>query len=226
MPVFAYSIPLVSLLWILFAFRSSLKTIKFKNYFLLLPFAASFVLIFFPKTLWVQLAWLFALFMGCGLWPFQRILLNSLNAPTPLLALIQGVLIPAQLISLKQALPFFETTPYLLFLLQILGLLSLILGILWRLVSANIKTALCCTTIAFSGLILFLFALGSIFSLIVAALMSVVTTFFWLRSASAIQTKANPSFVLKTKWGARLYVALLNQSTPSKITSLRRNTSL
>jgi NAD(P)H-quinone oxidoreductase subunit 5 len=102
---------------------------------------------------------LFAALIQSGYFFFKSWLLNSANAPTPILA-INAVAINSGIFILIRFAPLYVKLPNIMLLIFILGALSTLIGALWALVQNNIKHQLICSTIAQTGFVLMQYGLG------------------------------------------------------------------
>lgn len=86
-----------------------------------------------------------------SLWPFHKWLLSSLNSPTPVSAMMHAGLINGGGILLIKFAPLLVNTPYFLMIIFYIGLISAIVGTLWKLIQTDIKSILACSTMAQMG---------------------------------------------------------------------------
>ncbi|CAM2765967.1 proton-conducting transporter membrane subunit [Legionella worsleiensis] len=87
----------------------------------------------------------------CGLFPFHRWLISSLNSPTPVSALMHAGLVNGGGILLVKFAPLMMAQQGLLYVLFIVGAVSAILGTVWKLMQHDIKRMLACSTMAQMG---------------------------------------------------------------------------
>lgn len=116
-----------------------------------------------PHHVWSQLAALFiilAVLAQTASWPFYRWLLSSLNAPTPVNALVQTVLVSVGVYILVRFAPLYVTHTWLMTGLFVLGLSTALLGTVWKLIQANVKSMLTAATLEQMGWTLALSGLG------------------------------------------------------------------
>lgn len=86
-----------------------------------------------------------------GGWPFHRWLLSSLNSPTPVSALMHAGLVNGGGFILVSFAPIFLRDQIALTMLFLLASVSLILGGMWKLVQADVKRMLACSTMTQLG---------------------------------------------------------------------------
>lgn len=86
-----------------------------------------------------------------ALWPCHRWLLSSLNAPTPVSALMHAGLVNAGGFLLIRFAPMLLNCPTLLHVLFALGLATAMLGTLWKLMQSDVKRMLACSTMGQMG---------------------------------------------------------------------------
>lgn len=96
----------------------------------------------------------------CGIWPFHRWLTSSLNSPTPVSALMHAGLVNAGGFLLARFAPLYFDVPYLLTMIFIAGLLTALLGTLWKLMQHDVKRMLACSTMGQMGFMLAQCGLG------------------------------------------------------------------
>lgn len=106
------------------------------------------------ETIWINVGLGFLLLgvsIQSAIWPFHRWLLSSMNAPTPISAMMHAGLINGggYLLALFSRLYFNE--PLWLTLIFILGLMTAVIGILWKLIQPDIKRMLACSTMGQMG---------------------------------------------------------------------------
>ena len=116
-----------------------------------------------PHDVWSQLAALFillAVLVQTASWPFYRWLLSSLNAPTPVNALVQTVLVSVGVYVLVRFAPLYVAHTWLMIGLFVLGLSTALLGTVWKLIQANTNSMLTTATLEQMGWTLALCGLG------------------------------------------------------------------
>lgn len=140
-----------------------------------------------------------------AIWPFHRWLTSSLNSPTPVSALMHAGLVNAGGFLLVRFAPLYFDTPHLLTVIFIIGLITSLVGTLWKLMQHDIKRMLACSTIGQMGFMLVQCGLG-LFSAAVAHLCfhGLFKAYLFLSSGGVAQEKrlnldyppSNLSFVL------------------------------
>lgn len=143
---------------------------------------------------WYMVSGLLFLVLGAmtqsALWPFHRWLISSPNAPTPVSALMHAGIINGGGFLLARFAPLFFNNPTMLTVIFIVGLLSSLLGSLWKLMQHDIKRALACSTMGQMGFMFLQCGLG----LFASALAHVCwhgmfKAYLFLSSGSAAQEK-------------------------------------
>ena len=86
-----------------------------------------------------------------GIWPFHKWLTSSLNSPTPVSALMHAGLVNGGGFLLVRFAPLLLTQPILLKAIFIAGLLTAVIGTLWKLLQTDNKRMLACSTMAQMG---------------------------------------------------------------------------
>ena len=125
-----------------------------------------------------------------ALWPFHRWLTSSLNSPTPVSALMHAGLVNGGGFLLVRFSPLLANEPLLLNLIFLIGLISAILGTLWKLVQSDVKRMLACSTLGQMGFMLIQCGLG-LFPAAVAHLIwhGLFKAFLFLNAGSAVMSK-------------------------------------
>lgn len=95
-----------------------------------------------------------------SLWPFNKWLLSSLNSPTPVSAFMHAGLINGGGFVIIRFSPLFVSTPFLLNLLFVLGLVSTLIGSCLGFVQNDIKRSLALSTMAQIGFMIVQCGLG------------------------------------------------------------------
>lgn len=123
-----------------------------------------------------------------GIWPFHRWLVSSLNSPTPVSALMHAGLVNGGGLLIARFAPLYSQYSSLLDLLFILGLISAIMGTLWKLIQSDIKRMLACSTMGQMGFMLVQCGLG-LFSAAIAhvILHGLFKAYLFLKSGNAAQ---------------------------------------
>lgn len=126
----------------------------------------------------------------CGLWPFSKWLLSSLNAPTPVCALIMAMHLNLGGLLLVRFAHLYLQNQQLLQIIFVIGAISAFIATLWKFIQSDIKRMLVCATIAQMGFVLTQFGMGFI-SLAIAHIVwhSLFKTYLVLSSPSAAADK-------------------------------------
>lgn len=95
-----------------------------------------------------------------AIWPCHRWLLSSLNSPTPVSAIMHAGLINGGGFLLARFAPLYLIEQNLLLAIFFIGLITAILGTLWKLIQHDIKRMLACSTMAQMGFMLAQCGLG------------------------------------------------------------------
>jgi NAD(P)H-quinone oxidoreductase subunit 5 len=95
-----------------------------------------------------------------GLWPFHRWVMDGLNTPTPVSALIHGFAISSGVFLLARFSPILEANPYSSDILFIFGTISVVLGCVLKMMQHDVKRMLACSTIEHMGFSVLLWGLG------------------------------------------------------------------
>lgn len=124
-----------------------------------------------------------------AIWPFHRWLLSSLNAPTPVSALMHAGLVNGGGFLILRFWPLFSQEGQYLLILLMIGLFTAILGSLLKLLQSDIKRMLACSTVAQMGFMFVQLGLG----LFVAAICHLMwhgmfKAYLFLSSGSTTQT--------------------------------------
>jgi NAD(P)H-quinone oxidoreductase subunit 5 len=90
-----------------------------------------------------------------AIWPFHRWLLSSLNSPTPVSAIMHAGLVNGGGFLLARFAPLYFLNPKLLTIIFIIGIVTALIGTLWKLIQNDVKRMLACSTMAQMG---FMFA--------------------------------------------------------------------
>ncbi|MEM8727701.1 MAG: proton-conducting transporter membrane subunit [Chlamydiota bacterium] len=93
-------------------------------------------------------------------WPFHRWLKNSVNSPTPVSAFMHAGLVNGGGIIMLRFAPLLIDYPLLLQTIFIIGLLSALLGTVWKLLQSTIKSTLAFSTIAQMGFMMMQCGMG------------------------------------------------------------------
>lgn len=98
--------------------------------------------------------------MQSAIWPFHRWLLSSLNSPTPVSAIMHAGIINAGGYLLIRFSPVFLNHLHLLQMIFIIGLITALLGTLFKLMQHDVKRLLACSTMAQMGYMIMQCGLG------------------------------------------------------------------
>lgn len=134
------------------------------------------------------------LFLGAmtqsAIWPFHRWLTSSLNAPTPVSAIMHAGLVNGGGFLLVRFAPLYYKLPNMLTIIFSIGLISALLGTLWKLMQSDIKRMLACSTMGQMGFMIVQCGLG-LFPAAIAHLCThgLFKAYLFLSSGSAAQEK-------------------------------------
>ncbi len=125
-----------------------------------------------------------------AIWPFHRWLISSLNSPTPVSAVMHAGLVNGGGFLLARFSPLYCEHSYLLSVIFVIGMVSALLGSLWKLIQSDVKRMLACSTMGQMGFMLAQCGLG-LFPAAVAhlALHGMFKAYLFLASGSAAQEK-------------------------------------
>lgn len=125
-----------------------------------------------------------------ALWPFHRWLLSSLNSPTPVSALMHAGLINGGGILLARFAPLYFDHSALLSVIFVAGLVSALLGTLFKLMQHDVKRMLACSTMGQMGFMIAQCGLG-LFPAAIAHLVwhGCFKAYLFLASGAAAQEK-------------------------------------
>lgn len=128
-----------------------------------------------------------------AIWPFHRWLLSSLNAPTPVSAIMHAGLVNGGGFLLTRFASLWIHSPRLLNIIFILGIVTAFYGTLWKLLQPDIKKMLACSTVGQMGFMFVQCGLG-LFSGAIAHLCwhGFFKAYLFLNSPSAHQEKKLP----------------------------------
>ncbi len=90
-------------------------------------------------------------FSMTGLIPFHKWLVSSLNAPTPVSALMHAGVINIGGYILARFSPLLEDNTLIFYVLFLFGLVSALVGTYWKLIQTDVKKMLACSTLAQMG---------------------------------------------------------------------------
>ena len=122
-----------------------------------------------------------------ALWPFHRWLTSSLNSPTPVSAIMHAGLVNGGGFLLVRFAPLLSEHNLLLNLIFFLGVISAVLGSLWKLVQSDVKRMLACSTMGQMGFMMIQCGLG-LFPAAIAHLIwhGLFKAFLFLSAGSAV----------------------------------------
>jgi NAD(P)H-quinone oxidoreductase subunit 5 len=122
-----------------------------------------------------------------ALWPFHRWLTSSLNSPTPVSAIMHAGLVNGGGFLLVRFAPLLSEHTFLLNIIFSIGVISAVLGTLWKLVQSNIKRMLACSTMGQMGFMMMQCGLG-LFPAAIAHLIwhGLFKAFLFLSAGSAV----------------------------------------
>ena len=113
---------------------------------------------------WYTLIALILLLMGAmtqsAIWPFHDWLISSLNAPTPVSALMHAGIVNGGGFLLARFAPLYFNFPKFLSIIFMVGLTGALLGSLWKLMQHDVKRMLACSTMGQMGFMFVQFGLG------------------------------------------------------------------
>lgn len=125
-----------------------------------------------------------------ALWPFHRWLTSSLNSPTPVSAIMHAGLVNGGGFLLARFAPMIAEQPVILSIIFIIGIVTALLGTLWKLMQSDVKRMLACSTMGQMGFMVAQCGLG-LFPAAVAHLCwhGLFKAYLFLASGSAAQEK-------------------------------------
>lgn len=125
-----------------------------------------------------------------ALWPFHRWLTSSLNSPTPVSAIMHAGLVNGGGFLLVRFAPLLSEHTFLLNIIFSIGVISAVLGTLWKLVQSNIKRMLACSTMGQMGFMMMQCGLG-LFPAAIAHLIwhGLFKAFLFLSAGSAVTSQ-------------------------------------
>jgi NAD(P)H-quinone oxidoreductase subunit 5 len=95
-----------------------------------------------------------------AIWPFHGWLISSLNAPTPVSAIMHAGLVNGGGFLLCRFAPLYVDLPFLLTVIFVIGHISVLLGTLWKLMQSDVKRMLACSTMSQMGFMVMQCGLG------------------------------------------------------------------
>jgi NAD(P)H-quinone oxidoreductase subunit 5 len=125
-----------------------------------------------------------------AIWPFHRWLTSSLNSPTPVSAIMHAGLVNGGGFLLARFAPVFLSAPGILHAMFMLGLVTALVGTLWKLMQSDVKRMLACSTMGQMGFMVVQCGLG-LFPAAVAHLCwhGLFKAYLFLASGGAAQEK-------------------------------------
>ncbi len=95
-----------------------------------------------------------------AIFPFHKWLISSLNSPTPVSAIMHAGLVNGGGFLLTRFAPLYVKAPYILDVIFVAGLVTAIMGTLWKLIQHDVKKMLACSTMGQMGFMMVQFGLG------------------------------------------------------------------
>ena len=146
-----------------------------------------------------------------ALWPFHGWLISSLNSPTPVSAIMHAGLVNGGGFLLVRFAPLLSEHTILLNLIFLTGVISAVLGTLWKLVQSDVKRMLACSTMGQMGFMMIQCGLG-LFPAAIAHLIwhGLFKAFLFLSAGSAVisqkadsqsRTSTMSAFILSCAYG-------------------------
>jgi len=125
-----------------------------------------------------------------AIWPFHSWLTSSLNSPTPVSAIMHAGLVNGGGFLLTRFAPMYLSHSTLLTAIFLIGIVTALLGTLWKLMQNDVKRMLACSTMGQMGFMLAQCGLG-LFPAAVAHLVwhGMFKAYLFLSSGSAAQEK-------------------------------------
>lgn len=126
-----------------------------------------------------------------ALWPFHKWLIGSLNSPTPVSAIMHAGLINGGGFLLVRFAPLYLQHPQIMSFIFFIGMVTALLGTLWKLMQSDVKRMLACSTIGQMGFMFVQCGLG-LFPLAIVHLFchGMFKAYLFLASSSAAQEKS------------------------------------
>lgn len=133
---------------------------------------------------------LIASMVQSAIWPFHKWLLSSLNSPTPVSAIMHAGLINAGGFLLVRFSQIYSQNEIIMNFIFIIGIISALVGTLWKLMQSDVKRMLACSTMGQMGFMFAQVGLG-LFPLAIAHLCwhGMFKAYLFLSSGSAAQEK-------------------------------------
>lgn len=95
-----------------------------------------------------------------AIWPFHSWLTSSLNSPTPVSAIMHAGLVNGGGIMLARFAPLYLHHGDMLTIIFVIGIITSIIGIIWKLIQSDIKKMLACSTMSQMGFMMAQCGLG------------------------------------------------------------------
>lgn len=145
------------------------------------------------ESRWIPIALLLlttAAMAQSAIWPFHKWLLSSLNSPTPVSAIMHAGLINGGGFLLVRFAPLYARYPHILLAIYVMGMISAMIGSLWKLMQSDVKRMLACSTMGQMGFMFVQCGLG-LFPLAIAHLFwhGMFKAYLFLASGGAAQEK-------------------------------------
>ena len=143
-----------------------------------------------PLILIALILILIAAMTQSAIWPFHKWLISSLNSPLPVSAIMHAGLVNGGGFLIARFAPLYLNYPEILNMIFIIGLVTAIIGTLWKLIQSDIKRMLACSTMAQMGFMIAQCGLG-LFSAAIAHIIlhGCFKSYLFLASGSAAQEK-------------------------------------
>ncbi len=147
-----------------------------------------------PDDSWYMAFALIMLLIGTmtqsAIWPFHRWLISSLNAPTPVSAIMHAGIVNAGGFLLARFAPLYFSMPKILNMIFVVGLTTALLGSLWKLMQHDVKRMLASSTMGQMGFMFVQCGLG-LFPAAIAHLCwhGMFKAYLFLASGGAAQEK-------------------------------------
>ena len=125
-----------------------------------------------------------------GIWPFHNWLISSLNSPSPVSAFMHAGLVNGGGVLLIKFAPLLSQHSLMMKWIALVGVVSFVLGSIWKLMQNNVKKMLACSTMAQMGFMFLQCGIG-IFPAAVAHICwhGCFKAFLFLNSGAVIETK-------------------------------------
>lgn len=126
-------------------------------------------------------------------WPFHRWLISSMNAPTPVSALMHAGLVNGGGFLLVRFAPLYLADPVLLHAIFLAGLVTATVGTFWKLLQTDVKRMLACSTMGQMGFMLMQCGMG-LFAPAVSHLSwhGLFKAYLFLSAGSVVREKRRP----------------------------------